>query len=40
MTNEKTNNVSNVAIGTAILIGCGIAIAVGGMAIVKKIRNK
>ena len=40
MTNEKTRNAGNVALGTAILVGLGIAITVGGMVIVKKIRKK
>lgn len=40
MTNEKTNHAENVALGTVILVGLGIAITVGGMAIVKKIRKK
>lgn len=40
MTNEKSNYAENVALGTVILVGLGIAITVGGMAIVKKIRKK
>ena len=40
MTNEKNDNAKNVALGTVILVGLGIAITVGGMAIVKKIRKK
>lgn len=41
MTNEeKKTNIGNIVLGTVILVGCGVALAVGGQAIVKKLRHK